>query len=59
LQDAGQVKKIGVSNTYDLGVLRALSAVRQVQVVQNRWHEGNRWDKDICAYCRHHGIEYQ
>ncbi|KAJ7346959.1 NADP-dependent oxidoreductase domain-containing protein [Mycena albidolilacea] len=59
LQDAGQVKKIGVSNTYDLGVLRALSAVRPVQVVQNRWHEGNRWDKGICAYCRHHGIEYQ
>ncbi|KAJ7268662.1 NADP-dependent oxidoreductase domain-containing protein [Mycena haematopus] len=60
LQDAGgQVRKIGVSNTYDVQTLEALSAVRQVQVVQNRWHERNGWDKKICSYCRDHGIEYQ
>ncbi|KAF8210668.1 NADP-dependent oxidoreductase domain-containing protein [Mycena galopus ATCC 62051] len=59
LQDAGQVKKIGVSNTYDVHTLQALSAVRPVQVVQNRWHEKNRWDRDVCSYCRDNAIEYQ
>ncbi|KAF7376437.1 NADPH-dependent conjugated polyketone reductase C2 [Mycena sanguinolenta] len=59
LQDGGQLRKIGVSNTYDVHTLEALSAVRQVQVVQNRWHERNGWDKQVCSYCRDHGIEYQ
>ncbi|KAJ7747225.1 NADP-dependent oxidoreductase domain-containing protein [Mycena metata] len=59
LQDAGHVRAIGVSNTYDVRVLEALAAVRPVQVVQNRWHEKNHWDREVCAYCRQHGIEYQ
>ncbi|KAJ7282929.1 NADP-dependent oxidoreductase domain-containing protein [Mycena rebaudengoi] len=59
LQDAGQVRAIGVSNTYDVGVLQALAAVRPVQVVQNRWHERNRWDHAVCRYCTEQGIEYQ
>ncbi|KAJ7495901.1 NADP-dependent oxidoreductase domain-containing protein [Mycena galericulata] len=59
LQDAGHVRAIGVSNTYDVRVLRALAAVRPVQVVQNRWHERNRWDREVCQYCKDHGIEYQ
>ncbi|KAJ6594212.1 NADP-dependent oxidoreductase domain-containing protein [Mycena capillaripes] len=59
LQDAGHVRAIGVSNTYDVRVLEALSAVRPIQVVQNRWHEKNSWDNKVCAYCRKQGIEYQ
>ncbi|KAJ7194198.1 NADP-dependent oxidoreductase domain-containing protein [Mycena pura] len=59
LQDAGQARNIGVSNCYDVRVLQALSAVRPIQVVQNRWHERNRWDKEVCSYCCDHGIEYQ
>ncbi|KAJ7899047.1 Aldo/keto reductase [Mycena leptocephala] len=47
LQDAGQVRAIGISNTYDVRVLQALAAVRPVQVVQNRWHERNRWDREV------------
>jgi len=33
--------------------------LRKVQVVQNRWYEGNMWDPDVWRYCKDHGIEYQ
>ncbi|KAF5349577.1 hypothetical protein D9756_008883 [Leucocoprinus leucothites] len=59
LQDEGKVKLIGVSNTYDVRVLAALCKVRKVQVVQNRWYEGNEWDKSVFGFCREHGIMYQ
>jgi diketogulonate reductase-like aldo/keto reductase len=59
LQDEGKVRKIGLSNVYDVGLLKALEAERQVQVVQNRWYEGNNWDRDVCKYCREKGIQYQ
>ena len=59
LQDQGKVKLIGVSNTYDVQVLLALGESRKVQVVQNRWYERNSWDRDVCAYCLSHGIQYQ
>ena len=61
LQDAGVVRRIGVSNTYDLGTLEALEREggRRPDVVQNRWHEGNQWDNDVWAYCVKHGIQYQ
>lgn len=50
---------IGVSNTYDVGILEALGKVRKVDVVQNRWHQGNDWDKEVCKYCIVNGIQYQ
>ncbi|TFL04569.1 NADP-dependent oxidoreductase domain-containing protein [Pterulicium gracile] len=59
LQDEGKIKAIGVSNTYDVGVLHALAKVRMVQVVQNRWYEGNDWDKEVVQYCVENGILYQ
>ncbi|KAF9526562.1 Aldo/keto reductase [Crepidotus variabilis] len=59
LQDEGKVKLIGVSNTYDVKVLVALSKVRKVQVVQNRWYEGNQWDQKVFNYCKESGIMYQ
>lgn len=61
LQAAGVVRKIGVSNTYDVGTLEALEREggRRPDVVQNRWFEGNRWNNDVWAYCVKHGIQYQ
>ncbi|KAF8512779.1 NADP-dependent oxidoreductase domain-containing protein, partial [Gautieria morchelliformis] len=59
LQDEGKVRMIGVSNTYDVQILNSLCELRKVQVVQNRWYEGNDWDKQVCAYCLVHGIQYQ
>ncbi|EMD33671.1 hypothetical protein CERSUDRAFT_98233 [Gelatoporia subvermispora B] len=61
LQDSGKVKHIGVSNTYDVSILDALETQggRRAQVVQNRWYEGNQWDRDVWAYCKERGIQYQ
>ncbi|KAF7306004.1 Aldo-ket-red domain-containing protein [Mycena chlorophos] len=59
LQDTGKARQIGVSNTYDVQILEALAAIRPVQVVQNRWYERASWDRDVCRYCKEHGIQYQ
>lgn len=61
LQDAGKVKYIGVSNTYDVSILETLErdGGRKVQVVQNRWYEGNGFDSKVLAYCKQHGVQYQ
>ncbi|KAH9912890.1 NADP-dependent oxidoreductase domain-containing protein [Fomitopsis serialis] len=61
LQDEGTVHTIGMSNTYDVRVLEQLEREtgRRVQVVQNRWFEGNAWDREVCRYCRERGIQYQ
>ncbi|KLO14238.1 Aldo/keto reductase [Schizopora paradoxa] len=59
LQDEGKVHLIGVSNTYEVGLLKTLEQERSVQVVQNRWHDGNGWDKEVVKYCKEHGIMYQ
>lgn len=59
LQDEGKVRMIGVSNTYDVNILHTLSRERKVQVVQNRWYEGNGWDKSVLSYCQEHEIQYQ
>ncbi|KAF5338469.1 hypothetical protein D9611_013282 [Ephemerocybe angulata] len=58
-QDQGKTRLIGVCNTYDVRILEALSEVRKVQVVQNRWYAGNGWDKDVVRYCKKEGIMYQ
>ena len=61
LQDSGKVKFIGVSNTYDVAVLETLERIggRRVQIVQNRWFEGNQWDTDVLEYCRKNKVQYQ
>ncbi|KAH9830336.1 Aldo/keto reductase [Rhodofomes roseus] len=61
LQDSGTVRTIGMSNTYDVRILEKLEQEtgRRVQIVQNRWFEGNAWDREVCRYCRERGIQYQ
>lgn len=59
LQDEGKIRLIGVSNAYDVRVLAAIHEARKVQVVQNRWYEGNGWDQDVVNYCKESGIMYQ
>jgi len=59
LQDAGQVRAIGVSNVYDVQTLEALESVRKVEVVQNRWYEKIDWNKEVVRYCREKGIMFQ
>lgn len=52
---------IGVSNTHDVRLLQLLEREggRKAQIVQNRWYEGNDWDKDVLRYCTEQGISYQ
>lgn len=59
LQDSGKVKMIGISNAYQTAVLESLGDLRKVQVLQNRWYEGNDWDREMFSYCRVRGIQYQ
>ncbi|KAL1676252.1 NADP-dependent oxidoreductase domain-containing protein [Schizophyllum commune] len=60
LQDAGHVGCIGISNVYNVAVLQALEdAGRRTQVVQNRWHEGIGFDREVVRYCQERGIQYQ
>jgi len=59
LQAAGKVRKIGISNTYDVNLLRALGQEKEVEIVQNRWYEGNDWDKHVHRYCKVNGVMYQ
>ncbi|KAI0779521.1 Aldo/keto reductase [Fomes fomentarius] len=50
LRDSGVVRKIGVSNTYD---------VRTLEALERDGGRRNQWDNDVWAYCVKHGIQYQ
>ena len=30
-----------------------------IDVVQNRWYEGNGWDQEVVQFCKEHGIYYE
>ncbi|ELU38495.1 aldo/keto reductase family domain-containing protein [Rhizoctonia solani AG-1 IA] len=47
LRKEGLVRRIGVSNTYDVQALELLQSIGEVDVVQNRWYEGNAWDAQV------------
>jgi len=59
LQRDGKVGLIGISNCYDVETLVMLGDKAPVNVVQNRWYEGNDWDKDVVEYCISNKIHYQ
>lgn len=61
LQKAGQVKYLGLSNTYDLLVLQAVYDQAEIKptFLQNRFHERTHYDIDIRQYCILHQIHYQ
>ncbi|CAE6488228.1 unnamed protein product [Rhizoctonia solani] len=59
LRKEGLVRRIGVSNTYDVQALELLQSIGEVDVVQNRWYEGNAWDAQVHKYCLENKIAYQ
>ncbi|TCD65340.1 hypothetical protein EIP91_002778 [Steccherinum ochraceum] len=61
LQEEKTVRHIGVSNTYDVATLDALhrGGGKMVEVVQNRWYQGNNWDPEVLNYCVANRIQYQ
>jgi diketogulonate reductase-like aldo/keto reductase len=58
---AGGVRQLGISNCYDLRVLKALHADAEVKpaVVQNRFYERSGYDRELRAWCREQGIVNQ
>lgn len=59
--EAGGARQLGISNCYSLAYLEALCRSARIQpaVVQNRFYAETRYDREIRAYCRQHGIIYQ
>ena len=57
----GGAKQLGISNCYDLKVLKELynsSKVKPV-VIQNRFYKDSDYDKELRNFCNHNGIIYQ
>lgn len=56
-----QARTLGVSNIYQIDVLRALYEFATVKpsVVQNRFYPATRYDTDIRAFCAEKGMRYQ
>lgn len=56
-----QVHKIGISNCYSTKLLAYIiqKGGRMIDVVQNRWYEGNGWDSAVLDFCVTNGIYYQ
>lgn len=58
---AGGVKQLGISNCYDLTVLKHLyqDALVKPAVLQNRFYSQTNYDQEIRDFCRQQGILYQ
>jgi diketogulonate reductase-like aldo/keto reductase len=61
LAASGGVRQLGISNCYALDELESLYRAAQVKpvVVQNRFYDRSRYDREIRAFCRDHGMTYQ
>jgi diketogulonate reductase-like aldo/keto reductase len=57
----GGAKQLGISNCYDLKVLKDLYKNSKVKpsVVQNRFYSQSGYDKELRAFCSDNGIIYQ
>ena len=61
LVDQGVVRRIGVSNCYQLATLERLHRSARIKpgIVQNRFYADTNYDREIRAFCRDQGIVYQ
>jgi diketogulonate reductase-like aldo/keto reductase len=59
--ERGGVRQLGISNCYALAQLEGLHRKARIKpaVVQNRFHAATRYDREIRAFCREHGLYYQ
>jgi len=57
----GEAHKIGISNCYDLGVLKQLYLDSNIKpsFLQNRFYQQSNYDIDLRKWCDEHGIIYQ
>ncbi|MCU0724138.1 MAG: aldo/keto reductase [Planctomycetes bacterium] len=58
---SGGVRQLGISNCYELPVLRALDADARVKpaVLQNRFYRKTGYDRELRAWCQAEGVIYQ
>ena len=61
IQKNGGALQLGISNCYDLGVLKQLYHDAHVKpaVVQNRFYSATDYDSELRQWCSEHGIIYQ
>jgi len=61
IQQDGGALQLGISNCYDLGVLKRLYEDVQIKpaVVQNRFYPDSDFDKELRAWCDAHAVIYQ
>lgn len=57
----GYVRNLGISNCYDLALLRSLYDAVSIKpiVVQNRFYEDENWDRLLRKFCLEKNITYQ
>ncbi|MGB6010345.1 MAG: hypothetical protein WBI57_03630 [Desulfobacterales bacterium] len=61
IQKTGGALQLGISNCYDIEVIRSLYADANVKpaVVQNRFYQETGYDADLRHWCYDHGVIYQ
>lgn len=61
LIEKGEVKQIGISNCYDLGLLTELYKRAKIKpaLLQNRFYRETNYDKDLREFCAKNSIFYQ
>jgi diketogulonate reductase-like aldo/keto reductase len=59
--DSGRIRKLGISNCYDLTELESLyeGAAIKPAVIQNRFYADTHYDREIRDFCGQHDIIYQ
>ena len=59
--DKKEVGALGISNCYDLDVLKYLYNNAKVKptIVQNRFYAQSSYDKELRAFCKQHNITYE
>ena len=58
---AGEAKALGISNCYDLNILKRLYEEAKVKpsIVQNRFYEESDYDTPLRQWCKEHHIAYE
>jgi len=61
IRENGGARQLGISNCYDLGVLKKLYAEAEVKpaVVQNRFYADTDYDAELRQWCKEQNIIYQ
>ncbi|MGK7943389.1 MAG: aldo/keto reductase, partial [Microcystaceae cyanobacterium] len=61
LYEQGEVRQLGISNCYELPLLKRLFTDAQIKpaIVQNRFYDQTNYDKELRIWCQEQGIIYQ